>query len=169
VSARSSRMLLTALVSAAAFWWLIASSPGQVASYGSWVLVALSATIVGLSSFESRLKRRRLFAGRNPVSPDQVLSDYFGPTGLDRDVVVGVWLEIARRLGVPADKLRPTDRFKVELVASGLFDVFDTRKDELARFADSYANREGRALDLTRVETVGELIEQMVGRGAPRA
>jgi hypothetical protein len=157
------------LLSLAGFVWVIVSEPGQVASSrGIWVIIVISTTLVALSSLESRMRRKSLFATRSPMTPEQVFSMHFRSAGLDPEVVVRLWREVARRLDVPADKLRPTDRFRVELDASGMFDVFDGKKDELARFAASYARTHGVVLDLTKVETVGELIEQMAAPAMAR-
>ena len=163
MNSRSTRALLITLIGLVAFWWVVSSKVGAASRRGLLAIVVLSVSIVGLSYLESRIRRKKLFAARHTMSPEQVFSEYFSTTDINREVMIGLWLQIARRLGVPADKLRPTDRFTVELVASGSFDPFDGTKDQLAAFADSYAKSHGISLDLTKVETVGDLIQQMAG------
>lgn len=75
-----------------------------------------------------------------------------------KDLVVGIWNDCACLLKVPADRLRPTDRFDRELSAYDFSASLDDPKDDLFRYIRSREKHFGTAISLEDVTNVGELV-----------
>lgn len=52
---------------------------------------------------------------REPLSPDSFFDAYYKESGLDRALVIELLEHVAHELKLPVEKLRPTDRFSIEL------------------------------------------------------
>lgn len=56
-----------------------------------------------------------IMRNRESLSPQQVFDLYYSTSHIDRTLVVELLNHVAAELSLPADKLRPGDRFSVEL------------------------------------------------------
>lgn len=122
-----------------------------------------------LSSLASKRKRQRHFHSRESQPVGEVFERHYANSGLDRDVIVRLWRECASALRVPADKLRPADRFEHELAASDFWASLNDPRDNLARFAMTRAKSFGTTIDLKQTKTVDELIRQLANIERARA
>lgn len=109
----------------------------------------------------SRRKRRNVFDAREPLASEEIFARYYVDSGIGKDVVMRLWTDCARALKVPAEKLRPTDRFEDELSASDFWASLDDPKDDLAEYAMALAKRRGTTLDLKATKTFDDLIRAL--------
>lgn len=109
----------------------------------------------------SKRKRRAEFSAREPLSAEQVFAKYYAGSGLDKNIVVRLWNECAAKLKIQPEKLRPTDRFELELAASDFWTSLDDPRDDLARYASAEAKRFGATIDLEGTKTLDDLIRQL--------
>ncbi|WP_323153190.1 hypothetical protein [Stenotrophomonas maltophilia] len=52
---------------------------------------------------------------REGISPEKFYEQYYGESGLDERIVIELLNHVAQELRLPVTKLRPEDRFAVEL------------------------------------------------------
>jgi hypothetical protein len=130
-------------------------------------IVALVAAVgVGLAAaawsyLATKRKRRTVFGGREPVAAEEVFARYYADSGLDERVVVQLWSDCAAKLKVPAEKLRPTDRFEHELAVADFWSSLDDLREDLADYALSRAKKLGATIDLKSPKTLDDLIRQL--------
>lgn len=55
------------------------------------------------------------FGLRDSLSPDQFYETFYASSDLDRELVVELLIHLAQELRIPVEKVRPEDRFAVEL------------------------------------------------------
>ena len=86
---------------------------------------------------------------------------YFQNSGLPQEVVIRLWQSAAQTLELPAELLRPTDRFDRELRWMEEWHIHDDYNERLAAWAEGEAKKYGVKIDLMPVQTLGELITLM--------
>jgi hypothetical protein len=91
-----------------------------------------------------------------------MFAQYYANTGFEKGIVVRLWQECARALKIPEEQLRPTDRFDVELAAVDIWASLDDTREDLAAYAMSQAKRAGATIDFKTLETLDDLIRQLV-------
>ena len=60
-------------------------------------------------------EKRRRFANRQPIQPEDIYNVFYKDSGLDRELVDYYWKETARLLSLDPRLLRPEDTFEREL------------------------------------------------------
>jgi hypothetical protein len=55
------------------------------------------------------------FELRDSLSPDEFYERFYASSGLERELVVELLTHLAQELRIPIEKIRPEDRFAVEL------------------------------------------------------
>ena len=124
----------------------------------------LGLTAAGGAIFAYRFEEKRLptkhgrFDGREALSPDDIYERYFAGTGMPRERVVAVWLEIAQLLRLDAGKLRPSDRFDSELAPVEGHLV----EDELSDIEDLLHRRFGRKYRECLPESMDDLVRLLL-------
>ena len=106
---------------------------------------------VGLTSW--RLTKRdfqRRFERRPPLKPEEVLSEY---NAQDVRTLAGLWTKLEAVLGVPAGKLRLTDRFGQELRSNPKFALAHPEAEALQDLQECFPNEQ------LRVSTVRDYCE----------
>jgi hypothetical protein len=98
---------------------------------------------------------------REALTPDEIFTRYYSSGDVSRDVIVDLWVECAKKLKVPATKLRPTDRFEHELGAADFFASLDDSRDDLSRYAIDFARRRGATVRFQEIKMVDDLIRQL--------
>jgi len=128
-----------------------------------WPLLFLSILMAGLfSAWYVRRLRRDRFADREAMVPVEIVSRYYQDAGLNSKTIVRVWVQVAKALSLPPDKLRPTDRFDSELAPLREWNQFDEYLSDLfletaiAHGANSLGE-EIKALE-TECKTLGQLV-----------
>jgi len=130
-------------------------------------VVALVAAVgVGLaaaawSHVATTRRRRTVFGDREPLAVGEIFARYYVNSGLDERVVVQLWNDCAAKLKVPAEKLRPTDRFAHELAAADIWSSLADPREDLADYALARAKKLGATIDLKAPKTLDDLIHQL--------
>lgn len=129
-----------------------------LSSYGLGLLLCLS--IVTMLFSTRYVKRARLshLTGREAMSPEEICRQYFDPAGLRQEVLVRQWREAANNLELPAELLRPTDRFDTELKPLAGWPLYDDQIEDLFAWATRRAKALGTTIDLTGVQTLGDFV-----------
>jgi hypothetical protein len=123
------------------------------------VIILVSAAAGYLVSIGiSRGQVAETFGSRVELSDDQIYDQFFADSGTAKSLVLDLWREVATILGVPAGRMRPTDRFGTEL---GPYGATSDRLDALAAAAQVRAAKRGAKVDLAKANTLGEYIRQM--------
>lgn len=129
-----------------------------ISSYGLGLLLCLS---IVTALFSTRyVKRARLsrLTGRAAMSPEEIYRQYFDAAGLRQEVLVRQWREAASSLELPAELLRPTDRFDTELKPLSGWPLYDDQIEDLFAWATRRAKALGTTIDLTGVQTLGDFV-----------
>jgi hypothetical protein len=126
-----------------------------------FVLVGVGLAANVASRLASRRKRQKQFLSRESLTSEELYERFYAQSGLDKDVVVRLWRDCASVLKLPAEKLRPTDRFEHEFAATDVFAALDDRREDLARYAMRRAKMFRTDLDLKHTKTLDELIRQL--------
>lgn len=134
--------------------WPQARSP-----YALPIAILATAALAILTSHRRALRHRlATFSDREPLQPAVQFDLLFTDAGLDRDAFLGHWDECARLLRIPATLLRASDRFKVELAATGFFDGLGHPLEDLEQYALLQAHAPESRSELDRIETLGQLV-----------
>jgi hypothetical protein len=137
------------------------------------ILAIVAIVTLGLASnflVTTVARRRRLkhLRGREELSAEDIFARYYaGRSQSQKEAFARYWQECARQLRLPAQLLRPGDRFDRELGSLRALDPFSDRKEDLAQYALDEARRRNRSWDLGRVETFGDLVEGLARLDVP--
>jgi hypothetical protein len=96
---------------------------------------------------------------REPLSPDDFFDAYYKESGLDRVLVIELLAHVAHELELPVEKLRPTDRFSIEL-ALGKGNAWDSGCGILLYELSSLAKRRKLSAKM-KVDSVDEYLRAM--------
>ena len=137
---------------------------------GLAVLLALVGVFAAghiLMESAARRKLRVTFAGREAIEPIRHYSSETAASVVDAQRFVSAWNLCARLLGVPADLVRPTDRFDREFAPVGFFDAIGHPIESLYDLA-MRGHRRDKALhtELMAIHTFGEFVTWLAGRPA---
>lgn len=140
--------------------FLLKWSLGGLKKYWSLTAIVICAIVSGaLTHWLAGRKHRRTLGARAPLSPEAIFANNYADSGIDRDRFVRNWIECARHLEIPAELLRPTDRFTGELAPVDSFDGIGHPLDALFDFAERASAHDPHAVrTLKRMETLGELV-----------
>ncbi|MCC7633317.1 hypothetical protein [Stenotrophomonas rhizophila] len=97
---------------------------------------------------------------RQSLSPHACFEHYYAGSGLDRERVIELLEHVAAELRLPVDKLRPEDRFAVEL-SPGRWNTYDSGHAMLISDLAAMARQRGKVVDTT-IETVDDYLRAMV-------
>jgi hypothetical protein len=100
-------------------------------------LIAAAISVGVASWYLSKRAFKKRFAFRPAVTPDEALSEF---EAADANALKGLWAKLESVLGVPAGKLRLTDRFQVELRANGKFALYHPEGDVLEDLQECFPN-----------------------------
>jgi hypothetical protein len=96
---------------------------------------------------------------RDALDDESIYSRFYASSGLSKSEVLRVWHEIADSLRVPADRLRPDDRFGKEI---GAYWITSDDLDVLAEKGRKRANELGLSVDLSKLSTVDAYVRHLV-------
>lgn len=92
---------------------------------------------------------------------DEIYQQFYASSGLDKASMIEVWQEIAQVLKVPAERLRPTDKFGKDI---GAYWITSEALDTLGELAQQRAKRLGIAIDLASIMTVDDYVKKLSTR-----
>jgi hypothetical protein len=121
-----------------------------------WILLGVCA-IYGLFAVflpERMLKRR--INRREALSFDEIYRTSFQQLPYSRDLVEEVWNELARDFAIDAGKLRPTDRFGVELSVKG-FPLVDLSEVVSARLKERLRTSKANPDEVAKTSSIKTL------------
>lgn len=124
------------------------------------IILGLVVALVGYGVFweaRRRWKRRARFAGRAVLSDAEIFAQFYAQSDLRPEAVAKYWNEVGRLMRVPAGRLRPSDRFDVELAPVAGAEMAD-EIEELGEFFDDERQRLGLSVNLKQMKTLDELI-----------
>ena len=124
--------------------------------------ILLGAIGLTLAEGKRRLESIKL-AEREALSTDEIYSRYYAHLHLQKSDVVELWNEVADTLKVSASRMRPGDRFGVDI---GTFVLTSDHLDVLGVVAQQRANKQGMRIDLSSLSSIDDYIK-MFSRAAP--
>jgi len=123
------------------------------------ILIAAFAIAIGGGAVLLRKNRRqnslRALSDRESLSDVEIYKQFYAGGNFDEAAVRSAWNEIAETLRVPADKLRPTDKFGADI---GVWSVTSEELDTLGELAAQRAARQGKEVDITTLATVDDYV-----------
>lgn len=105
------------------------------------------------------MKKVDTLAGREDLSPEQFFSLYYSDSGIDKKLVEELLEHIAIELSIASAKLRPQDRFAVELAAR-TGDDWDSGYGILINELSHLARRRGKKIE-NKIATIDDYIKMM--------
>lgn len=102
---------------------------------------------------------RRATLSREDITPEAIHGEFYAKDGLERDLVVEILTHVAGELRLPVSKLRPTDRFEVEL-APARGDAWDSGMGILLLDLQHMAKRRGVRVE-GAIVTVDDYVRAM--------
>ena len=122
------------------------------------IIVLIAASAYGaLSLVLPERLRKRSICSREPLGFDDIYQRYFSASPFAKALLADIWRETSNDLKLDAAKLRPTDRFNVELGAFG-FPLVDLNEALTARLKEHMRLNNWRG-QLPRMNTLAEYIE----------
>lgn len=110
-----------------------------------------------LSVFLPERLRKRAICSREPLRFDDIYQRYLFSLPFPKALLADIWREVSNDLKLEAEKLRPTDRFNVELGAVG-FPLVDLNEALTARLKEQMRTRNWRGR-FPKLNTLAEYIE----------
>lgn len=135
--------------------------PAQPAFWVGIVVLGLGVAASIASLVLAKQKSKRLFDDRAALSDEEIYR-HFADVGLPQPLVLELWREVAHALHLPADKLRPSDRFGQEL---GGYWITSDDLDALGQVAAARARRQGATLSLAEIKTLDEYVRRLAAVG----
>lgn len=124
------------------------------------ILIAAFAIAIGGGAALLRKNQRqnslRALSDRESLSHVQIYKQFYADGNFDEAAVRSAWNEIAETLRVPADKLRPTDKFGTDI---GVGLITSEELDTLGELAAQRAARQGREVDIATLTTVDDYVK----------
>lgn len=104
-------------------------------------------------------KSRDSVNSRSELNDDEFFKVFYENSGFEKDLVIELLGLVASEIRVPSGKLRPTDRFNVEL-SPGRWNDFDSGFAMLMHELDAMAKKRGMRIEQP-ISTVDEYIRAM--------
>jgi hypothetical protein len=122
---------------------------------GLTIVVLGIAVALGGFVYEKR-HRRSVYSKRDSLSHEEIYRTYYSASEIPPEKVAELWEEVALTLGVPAQKLRPTDIFGNEL--GGGYLITSEKLDALTTIADKRAKSLGLTLGFEEIRTLDDYV-----------
>ena len=125
-------------------------------------LYLIAAFVIAVGGGAALLRRTRRQASLQALSERESLSDaeiyrqFYAAGNFDETAVRSAWNEIAETLRVPADKLRPTDKFGADI---GVSFITCEELDTLGELAAQRAAPHGKEVDISAIATVDDYVK----------
>ncbi len=141
-------------------------------AWSAKVGAVLLAIVVGVAvalvwEVQASKGRRRALKDRPELTVGEIYESYYADSSVSRDVVIKALEEISEELSVPLGKLRPQDRFDVELGPAPGWEYDDDVNELMARARRRLADS-GLVRDAAPIRTVDDYV-RLVARSAQPA
>ena len=126
-------------------------------------LIIVACSVLGAFGIPFVLHRKELdrLKAREPLDMEQIYARYYTASGLSKSAVAELWNEVATTLRLPAEKLRPADRFGEDV---GTWFIFSDDLDSLAELGQNRAKRRGIKVRFETVATVDDYVRALPER-----
>lgn len=91
----------------------------------AWVLIGIAACYGLVSCIYPRREWKSRFRNREDIPEREIYSRFFPNSEMTEGIVLVLWNEVSLALDIPPGKLRPDDRFDVELARTKFFPFVD--------------------------------------------
>jgi len=124
-------------------------------------LYLIAGFAIAVAGGAALLRRKRhqatlqALARRESLTDVEIYRQFYAGRNFDEAAVRSAWNEIAETLRVPADKLRPTDKFGADV---GACSITSEELDTLVEVAAKRAARQGREVDIASLATVDDYV-----------
>lgn len=135
-----------------------------------WSVLILGLAVTGgviAWHFIPRRERLKRFENRPELSWEQIYGEFFAGKNLPKALALELWSEVANSLGLPPGKLRPADRFDIELAPPTGWE-FDDDFVVVYWAAERRLKRLGLRVEHSNVQTLADYVEffcKLVERG----
>lgn len=100
----------------------------------------------------------RVLQQREALDDNLIYSRFYLASGIEKASVQELWHEVANTLKIPAELLRPTDRFGKEI---GVSLITSEELDYLGELALKRAKADGRSIDLKSIRSVDDYVRAL--------
>ena len=124
-----------------------------------WVVILGLVVAICVGAFAerwfSRRGKRNLLAHREALLPEEIYAKFYASSGLSEDCVRQLWDEIAKTLGYDSSRIRPSDKFGIDLKE---FQWVDGEVSDLDAIATERCKKKNLKIDLSKILTVDDYI-----------
>ena len=105
------------------------------------ILAALSGLYFVAEEYIVLHKKMKVYRDREALTVNEIYDRHFSDSGIAKNIFIPLWIDVANTLELPAEKLRPDDRFGVELGPyRQVDDLMDVLEHKLHEQTDSDIN-----------------------------
>jgi hypothetical protein len=97
---------------------------------------------------------------RESLNIDEIYSLYYAGSGFEKSIVIKAWMQISNTLRIPADKIRPTDRFGKDI---GVYFFLSDDLDALSQETQKQMIDLGKNFSLKEIKTVDNYVRMFAG------
>jgi hypothetical protein len=134
----------------------------QFVKFSVLVLIGVCGGMAALVSIMYvRQIRRQPFTNRESLTSEDIFSTYYKESVVRDEMFIRLWTEIAALLALPAEKLRPTDRFDQELKPLDHWEFYDDHLEHLFAWVSRYADQHGAKINLQEFTTLDDVVRYL--------
>jgi hypothetical protein len=126
-----------------------------------WIFWAIVVLLISLGLIVRATKKRNIdtaLATREALTDEEIYRRFYASLGLNKTEVIELWHEIAEILRVPAERMRPSDKFGKDI---GAYWITSEELDILSTAAQQRAKLRGLTIDLASIKTVDDYVKRL--------
>jgi hypothetical protein len=126
-----------------------------------WIFWTIVVLLISLGLIVRATKKRNIdtaLAAREALTDEEIYRRFYASLGLNKTEVIELWHEIAEILRVPAERMRPSDKFGKDI---GAYWITSEELDILSTAAQLRAKLRGLTIDLASIKTVDDYVKRL--------
>jgi hypothetical protein len=126
-----------------------------------WIFWTIVVLLISLGLIVRATKKRNIdtaLAAREALTDEEIYRRFYASLGLNKTEVIELWHEIAEILRVPAERMRPSDKFGKDI---GAYWITSEELDILSTAAQQRAKLRGLTIDLASIKTVDDYVKRL--------
>jgi hypothetical protein len=126
-----------------------------------WIFWTIVVLLISLGLIVRATKKRNIdtaLAAREALTDEEIYRRFYASLGLNKTEVIELWHEIAEILRVPAERMRPSDKFGKDI---GTYWITSEELDILSTAAQQRAKLRGLTIDLASIKTVDDYVKRL--------
>ncbi|WP_374088070.1 hypothetical protein [Methylomicrobium lacus] len=126
-----------------------------------WIFLTIVVLLISLGLIVRATKKRNIdtaLAAREALTDEEIYRRFYASLGLNKTEVIELWHEIAEILRVPAERMRPSDKFGKDI---GTYWITSEELDILSTAAQQRAKLRGLTIDLASIKTVDDYVKRL--------